>query len=170
MSSHLAPIVVDNCELIEAVAAVLVEPAAGLPGAASVDVAKRIDAVLETYPRFAEPVREALAALAETAPADRVRTSPRIPRESANAVPADDSAPADLAAALGDLERERPELFTPLLEVVVSAWALSEPVWEALGYEGQRDLDLAAHPIPEDLFQPLLARGSRWRQPPEVER
>ena len=76
----------------------------------------------------------------------------------------------DPAAALADLDRSRPDLFAPLLEVVVGAWALSEPVWEALGYEGQRDLDPADHPIPEDLFQPLLARGPRWRQPPEVDR
>lgn len=69
---------------------------------------------------------------------------------------------------LEDLERQRPDLFTPLLEVIVGAWALSEPVWEALGYAGQRDLDPAAYPIPEDLFQPLLARGPRWRQSPEV--
>ena len=127
--------------MIEAVAAALVEPAAGLPGAAEIGIAVRIDAVLDAYPRFAPPVAEALAELAD---AD------------------------DLTAALAALERERPDLFTPLLEVVVSAWALSESVWEALGYEGQRDLDPAAHPIPEDLFQPLLARGPRWTQPPEV--
>lgn len=126
---------------IETIAALLVEPAAGLPGAASVGIADRVEAVLADYPRFAAPFTEALSMLAD---AD------------------------DLKVALAALERERPDLFTPLLEVVVGAWALSEPVWEALGYEGQRDLDPAAHPIPEELFQPLLARGPRWRQPPEV--
>jgi hypothetical protein len=127
--------------LVEAVAAALVEPAAGLPGAAEVGIAARVEAVLDAYPRFAPPFAEALAVLAE---------------------------PADLHAALAALERDRPDLFTPLLEVVVGAWALSEPVWEALGYGGQRDLDPEAHPIPEELFQPLPARGPRWRQPPEV--
>jgi len=126
---------------IETIATLLVEHAAGLPGAASVGIADRIDAVLAEYPRFAPPYAEALSMLADA---------------------------GDLKVALTALERERPDLFTPLLEVVVGAWALSEPVWEALGYEGQRDLDPAAHPIPEDLFQPLLARGPRWRQPPEV--
>jgi hypothetical protein len=127
--------------LLEAVATTLVEPAAGLPGAASVGIAARVDAVLDAYPRFAPPVSEALATL----------------------VGAD-----DLRVALTALERERLDLFAPLLEVVVGAWALSEPVWDALGYEGQRDLDPAAHPIPEELFQPLLARGPRWLKPPEV--
>jgi hypothetical protein len=127
--------------LVETVAAALVEPAAGLPGAAEVGIADRVDAVLEAYPRFAPPVAEALAMLGTS---------------------------DDVKVALAALERERPDLFTPLLEVVVSAWALSEPVWDALGYEGQRDLDPAAHPIPEELFEPLLARGARWRQPPEV--
>jgi hypothetical protein len=135
--------------LLKVVAAALVRPAAGLPGADSVDIADRVEAVLAAYPRFAPPVAAALdllaAALGDPHPA-----------------------PADLRLALAALERERPDLFTPLLEVVVGAWALSEPVWEALGYEGQRDLDPAAHPIPEDLFQPLPARGRRWRQPPEV--
>ncbi|MFT3864370.1 MAG: hypothetical protein QM729_08860 [Solirubrobacterales bacterium] len=145
--------------LVEAVAAALVEPAAGLPGAATIDIADRVEKVLATYPRFVAPVSEALDALAT----DRVRTSARIPSETANA-------PAGPAGALAALERKRPDLFTPLLEVIVGAWALSEPVWEALGYEGQRDLDPAAHPIPEDLFKPLLARGPRWRRPPEVDR
>lgn len=130
--------------LVEAVAAALVEPAAGLPGAAEVGIVERVDAVLATYPRLAAPVGEALAALAPSA--------------------------GDLSAALAGLERERPDLFSSLLEVVVGAWALSEPVWDALGYAGQRDLDPASHPIPEDLFQPLLARGPRWRKPPEVDR
>ena len=128
-------------DLVEAVAAALVEPAAGLPGAATVGIADRIDAVLSTYPHYLEPFGDALATLD----------------------------PADLVTALATLERSRPDLFTPLLEVVVGAWALSEPVWEALGYEGQRDLDPAAFPIPEDLFEPLLARGPRWRPPPEVD-
>jgi hypothetical protein len=160
-SSHLSTIVVDNCELIEAVAAALVEPAAGLPGAAAVGIAERIDSILGTYPHYAAPFAEALAAIAASLP-DRVRTSPRIARQTANS--------PDLAAALADLERTRPDLFTPLLEVVVGTWALSEPVWEALGYEGQRDLDPAAYPIPEEIFEPLLARGARWRRPPEVDR
>jgi hypothetical protein len=163
----------------------LVEPAAGLPGAAAVGIGDRTAAVLDAYPRFEAPVREALTVLATPPPDERVRTSPRIPRKTANAALATDLAngapatdlakgaagagpPVDLTAALADLERERSELFTALLEVVVSAWALSEPVWEALGYEGQRDIDPAAHPIPEELFEPLLARGPRWRQPPEV--
>lgn len=127
-------------ELVEAVAAALVEPAAGLPGAATVGITARVEAVLRDYPHYVEPVGDALATLD----------------------------PADLVTALATLERERPDLFTPLLEVVVGAWALSEPVWEALGYAGQRDLDPAAFPIPEDLFEPLLARGPRWRPPPEV--
>lgn len=149
--------------MIEAVAAALVEPAAGLPGASEIGIADRVDAILAAYPRLAPPFEEALAVLTATASSER-RPPPTDPPGSADPR----SAPADLRAALAALERERPDLFTPLLEVVVSAWALSEPVWEALGYEGQRDLDPAAHPIPEDLFQPLLARGSRWRQPPEV--
>jgi hypothetical protein len=120
---------------IETIAALLVEPAAGLPGADSIDIEARVEAVLEAYPHFRRPVEEATE---------------------------------NLKLSLEELERERPDLFTPLLEVIVGAWALSEPVWEALGYEGQRDLDPAAHPIPEDLFEPLLARGPRWRQPPEV--
>jgi hypothetical protein len=118
------------------IASLLVEPAAGLPGAESIDIEMRVQTVLDTYPHFRQPVEEALENLSHV--------------------------------SLAELERERPDLFTPLLEAVVGAWALSEPVWEALGYEGQRDLDPAAHPIPEDLFQPLLARGPRWRQPPEV--
>ncbi|HEY0277047.1 MAG TPA: hypothetical protein VGC32_02140 [Solirubrobacterales bacterium] len=129
--------------LVEAVAALLVVPAAGLPGAAAVGIAERADAVLADYPHYVAPLQEALRVLAS---AD------------------------DLSAGLADLERSRPDLFAPLLEVVVGAWALSEPVWEALGYEGQRDLDPADHPIPEELFQPLLVRGPRWRQPPEVDR
>ena len=129
--------------LIEAVAAALVESAAGLPGGAQVGIARRIDAVLADFPHYVAPLGETLAVLA---PAD------------------------DLGTALADFERSRPDLFAPLLEVVVGAWALSEPVWEALGYQGQRDLDPADHPIPEELFQPLLARGPRWRQPPEVDR
>jgi hypothetical protein len=132
-----------TASLVEAVAAALVEPAAGLPGGAQVGIGARVDAVLADYPHYVEPLREALAILA---PAD------------------------DLAGALADLERSRPDLFAPLLEVVVGAWALSEPVWEALGYEGQRDLDPADHPIPEEIFEPLLARGPRWRKPPEVDR
>lgn len=128
-------------ELVEAVAAALVEPAAGLPGAATVGIVARVEAVLRDYPHFVELVNDALVRLD----------------------------PAELATSLADLERSRPDLFTPLLEVVVGAWALSEPVWEALGYEGQRDLDPAAFPIPEDLFEPLPARGPRWRQPPEVD-
>ena len=140
--SHLSTTVVGKCELIEAVAAALVEPAAGLPGAAAVGIADRIETVLTTYPRYVDPFGEALAALD----------------------------PVSLTASLAALERSRPDLFTPLLEVVVGAWALSEPVWEALGYEGQRDLEPAAYPIPEEIFEPLLARGPRWRQPPEVDR
>ncbi len=128
--------------LVEAVAAALVEPAAGLPGAATVGIAARVEAVLRDYPHYVEPLGNALAMLD----------------------------PADPKSSLTDLERDRPDLFTPLLEVVVGAWALSEPVWEALGYEGQRDLDPAAFPIPEEIFEPLLARGPRWRQPPEVDR
>jgi hypothetical protein len=151
--------------MVEAVAAALVEPAAGLPGAASIGIAARIKSILTIYPRFAPPVAEALSALADRVP-------PTIPTSSLADPPAASSPdfppPADLRAALAALERERPELFTPLLEVVVGAWALSEPVWDALGYEGQRDLDPAAHRIPEDLFQPLLARGPRWTKPPEV--
>jgi hypothetical protein len=121
---------------IEEIASLLVRPAAGLPGAEAIDIADRIESVLERYPHFRAPFEDAMTNLSST--------------------------------SLVDLERERPDLFTPLLEVIVGAWALSEPVWEALGYEGQRDLDPAAHPIPEDLFPPLLARGPRWRQPPEV--
>jgi hypothetical protein len=128
--------------LVEVVAAALVEPAAGLPGAATVGIAPRIDSILSTYPHYVDPFDEGLALLDAT----------------------------DLKSALATLERSRPDLFTPLLEVVVGAWALSEPVWEALGYEGQRDLDPAAYPIPEEIFEPLLARGPRWRQPPEVDR
>jgi hypothetical protein len=143
MSSHLAPIVVADCELIEAVAAALVEPAAGLPGAAAVGMVQRVGAVLTDYPHYAEPLRGALAIL---------------------------GAADDLVAALADLECSRPDLFALLLEAVVGAWALSEPVWEALGYQGQRDLDPADHPIPEEIFEPLSARGPRWRQPPEVDR
>jgi hypothetical protein len=147
-SSHLSTIVVDNRELIEAMAAALVEAAAGLPGAAAVGIADRIDSVLSAFPRYVDPFGEALALLAAAPPLDA----------------------ADLKSALVSLERSRPDLFTPLLEIVVGAWALSEPVWEALRYEGQRDLDPAAYPIPEEIFEPLLARGPRWRQPPEVDR
>jgi hypothetical protein len=142
-SSHLTPSVVANRELIEAVAAALVEPAAGLPGAATIEIVERVEAVLVDHPHYVEPLGEVLAVLAPA---------------------------VDLTAALAELERERPDLFAPLLEVVVGAWALSEPVWEALGYEGQRDLDPADHPIPEELFEPLLARGPHWRKLPEVDR
>jgi hypothetical protein len=128
--------------LLEPVAVALVEPAAGLPGAATVGIVDRVEELLRDYPRYVGPVVEALATVD----------------------------PSDLVTSLADLERSRPDLFAPLLEVVVGAWALSEPVWEALGYEGQRDLDPADHPIPEELFQPLPARGPRWRQPPEVDR
>ncbi len=121
----------------------LVEPAAALPGAAEIGIAERVDSILADYPHYAEPVGGALTILALA---------------------------TDLKAALAELEREQPDLFAPLLEVVVGAWALSEPVWDALGYEGQRDLDPAAHPIPEEIFEPLPARGPRWRQPPEVDR
>lgn len=127
--------------LLESVAAALVEPAAGLPGAAMVGIVARVEAVLRDYPHYFDLVGEALAILD----------------------------PTELKSSLADLERDRPDLFTPLLEVVVGAWALSEAVWEALGYEGQRDLDPAAFPIPEDLFEPLLARGPRWRPPSEVD-
>src|ERR1700761_6131422 len=99
--------------LLEAVAAVLVESAAGLPGGATVGIVARVERVLRDYPRYVGPLGETLAILA----------------------PADALAPARAA-----LERSRPALFALLLEVVVGAWALSEPVWEALGHEGQRDL------------------------------
>jgi hypothetical protein len=155
--------------LVEAVAAALVEPAAGLPGAATVGIVARVDAVLADYPRYVDPLREALTILAAHLPTPgSVRSSPRIARICANA-PGRGPAPGDLTAALADLERSRPDLFVPLLEVIVGAWALSEPAWEALGYAGQVDLDPADHPIPEEIFQPLLARGPRWRRPPEVD-
>ena len=151
-------------DMVEAVAAALIEPAAGLPGAATVGIEPRIDSVLSTYPHYVDPVTEALALLAAA-------TAPRSePPASTTGHPAPPLDTADLKTALADLESSRPDLFTPLLEVVVGAWALSEPVWEALGYEGQRDLDPAAYPIPEEIFEPLLARGARWRQPPEVDR
>jgi len=166
---------VDNRELIELLASALVEPAAGLPGAATVGIVARIESILVTYPHYVAPVTEALARIAAAAPpADALAPAPDDPnlppRQSVASATAGSAPLADLVAALADLERDRPDLFTPLLEVVVGAWALSEPVWEALGYAGQRDLDPAAFPIPEDLFEPLLARGARWRQPPEVDR
>jgi hypothetical protein len=155
--------------LIETVAAALVEPAAGLPGAATVGIAPRIDSILSTFPHYVAPVTEALALLASTPERDPAAETAGHLAPSPDPIRAPLDA-ADLRSALISLEGDRPDLFAPLLEVVVGAWALSEPVWEALGYEGQRDLEPAAYPIPEEIFEPLLARGPRWRQPPEVDR
>jgi len=129
-----------NRAALEAVAAVLVPPAAGLPGAREAGVAGGIDAVLDACPRLRPPLPPALDALAAAA----------------------SEGEPELTRALARMERERPEQFTALLEAVVAAWALSPAVWEALGYAGQRDLDPAGLGTGEDLLAPVLERGRRW--------
>lgn len=128
-----------------ALADVLLPATDDLPAPSLSDVGGRwLDRALAARPDLAEP----LAAILATA------------------------AGADPAAAARRLHADDPDAFATLALLVTGAYYLSPKVRKRIGYPGQKadpaDDDEADYWLRDGILEPVIARGPRWRRPPDA--
>ena len=123
------------------VAGHLIPAAHGMPSAADVVGEARLRFVLAARPDLAEPLGAALRPELGDDPADR----------------------------LAILEREEPDQYGALIQVVVFGYYTDHDVRERLGYPGQQAIQLYSWKVPEYVEEGLtdlvLARGPVWSDP-----
>ena len=123
---------------------VLVPAADGMPSASEIGVHERwVDRAIAARPDLAERLEAVLAV----------------------------AAGRDPEAEVARLQAEEDEEFRMLLLVVTSAYYLSPKVKRLIRYPGQRAVevfaDQAEHDLRDGILDPVIARGSVWRAPPE---
>ncbi|MFJ8604916.1 hypothetical protein ACIREM_40690 [Streptomyces shenzhenensis] len=126
--------------LLAEVAQLLAPGGLGLPGAAEVGIAARVDLVLAEAPPLRSGMERAWEILA-------AQISDRAP------------ASQDIA----ELEAADPAAFHALLETVVIAWATAPAVQALLGVAERPPIPVDKHLADPDLLAPVVLRGPRWR-------
>ena len=123
---------------------VLVPSADGMPSASEIGVHERwVDRAIAARPELADRLEAVLAV----------------------------AAGRDPEAEIARLQAEEDEEFRMLLLVVTNAYYLSPKVRRLIRYPGQRAVevfaDQAEHDLRDGILDPVIARGSVWRVPPE---
>jgi hypothetical protein len=140
MAAPAMSLAVDEMATFAAIAGHLIPAAHGMPSAAEVVDAARLDFVLRARPDLFEPLQEALRADLDT----------------------------DVQGRLHALSHEESNL-AALQLVIVGGYYTDKRVRELIGYPGQLAIDVKSWLIPqyleEGLIDAVLARGPVWRDP-----